>query len=524
MNHSPRGFAEKFLCIAAMLILPNGTDCPKAAAAGGVLKLIARTEEPAVATAARLELRSDKGRKPPLRRTVRSGPGVVLDREIELALNPGAYRFRVVRGPEYRVVSGNFEVQVGASDERPIDLVRMVDMRSEGYLSGDLAWGGPADNDLSLRMSAEDLHVAAVPRAQDGTPRVSPRTAPEAGAEPAGPIWTGQRFDQDGDWLYYPEAPQSRNDPAAAIEDPSLELPAVPAGQEAAPRAVIANPFAWELPLWLANRRIDGIFLLGDWLQEEKRIDKIPAGRPPAGLGFTGNDGPGRYAESVYWRLLEAGFRIPPLAGSGVSVKDAAIGYNRTYAIGPALGQDDRRVARIESERDFYQAVWAGRTMVTNGPLLRPTLGGQAPGHVFRARSGEVLTMAVELQLAVRDPVDYLEVIRNGEAVHSVRLDEFAKAGGMIPELTFRESGWVMVRVVTQHPDHFRAAISAPWHIEFDHSPRISRRGVEFFTRWLSDSENEWKELPAERLAPLIQPVRSARQFWKQRLEMANAE
>lgn len=521
MNHSPTGFAEKFLCIAAMIILPAGTDSPKAAAAGGVLKLVARADEPAVAPAARLELRSDNGRKPPLRRTVRSGPGVVLDREIELALNPGAYRFRVVRGPEYRVVSGNFEVQVGASDERAIDLVRMVDMQSEGYLSGDMAWGGPADNDVSLRMSAEDLHVAAVIRSEDGVPRVSPRTAPAAGAEPAGPIWTSQRFGQDGDWLYYPEATYGL---PAAIDDPSLGSPAVPAGEEAAPRAVIANPFAWELPLWLANRRIDGIFLLGDWLQEEKRIDEIPAGRPPAELGFTGNDGPGRYAESVYWRLLEAGFRIPPLAGSGASVKDAAIGYNRTYAIGPTLGQDDRRVAQIESEQDFYQAVWAGRTMLTNGPLLRPTLGGQAPGHVFQARSGEALTLAVELHLAVRDPVDYLEVIRNGEAVHSVRLDEFAKAGGMIPELTFQESGWVMVRVVTQHPDHFRAAISAPWHIEFDNSPRLSRRGIEFFTRWLSDSESQWKNLPAERLTPLIQPVRSARQFWKQRLEMANAE
>lgn len=521
MNRSPAGFTEKCCCIAAMLILPNVIDSPKASAAGGVLKLVTLSGDPPVATAARLELRSDKGRKPALRRTIRSGPGVVLDREIELALNPGVYRFRVVRGPEYRVVSGNFEVQVGAADERRIDLVRMVDMQAEGYLAGDMAWGGPVDNDLTLRMSAEDLHVAAVLRNDGGSSRVASRTGPDAGPERVGPIWTSQRFDQDSNWLYYPEA---TSDPTEAIGAPATGAAAGTVSEEAPTRAVIANPFAWELPLWLANRRVDGILTMGDWLQEDKQIDVIPEGRPPAELGFTGNDGPGRYAESIYWRLLEAGFRIPPLAGSGASVKDAAIGYNRTYAIGPSRGQDDRRVAAIESERDYYQAVWGGRTMLTNGPLLRPTLGGQAPGHVFQARSGETLTMSVELHLAVRDPVDYLEVIHNGEAVHSVRLDEFAKAGGMIPELTFRESGWVMVRVVTQHADHFRAAISAPWHIEFDNVPRISRGGVEFFTRWLTDSENEWKKLPAEQLGPLIQPVRSARQFWRRRLEMANAE
>lgn len=521
MNRSRTVFTEKCLYIAALLILPNVIDSPKASAAGGVLKLVTGSGEPPAAIAARLELRSDKGRKPALRRTVRSGPGVVLDREIELPLNPGRYRFRVVRGPEYRVVSGNFEVQVGAADERRIDLVRMVDMRAEGYLAGDMAWGGPADNDLALRMSAEDLHVAAVLRSDHGSPRVAPRTDPDAGSETVSPIWTSQRFGQDDGWLYYPGA---RDELPAAIGATAAGSEAAAANENVVSRAVIANPFAWELPLWLANRRADGILVMGDWLQEEKQIDEIPAGRPPVELGFTGNDGPGRYAESVYWRLLEAGFRVPPVAGSGASVKDAAIGYNRTYAIGPSLGQDDRRVAPIESEREYYRAVWGGRTVLTNGPLLRPTLGGQAPGHVFQARSGETLTMSVELHLAVRDPVDYLEVIHNGEAVHSVRLDEFAKAGGMIPELTFRESGWVMVRVVTQHADHFRAAISAPWHIEFDNAPRISRGGVEFFTRWLSDSENEWKKLPAEQLTPLIQPVRSARQFWKQRLEMANAE
>jgi hypothetical protein len=124
----------------------------------------------------------------------------------------------------------------------------------------------------------------------------------------------------------------------------------------------------------------------------------------------------------------------------------------------------------------------------------------------------------------VRDPVEYLEVVHNGEIFYSARLDEFAKTGGMIPPMKIDKSGWVLVRVITQHEDHFRAAISAPWFIDFDNQPRISRKAVEYFGAWLNDCENELKKLPAEQLATFIEPVQAARQFWRQRLKDANAE
>ena len=60
------------------------------------------------------------------------------------------------------------------------------------------------------------------------------------------------------------------------------------------------------------------------------------------------------------------------------------------------------------------------------------------------------------------------------EKVHySARLDEFAKAGGMLPPVNAKESGWVTIRVVTLYEDHFRAAMSAPWYIEFEGQPRV---------------------------------------------------
>lgn len=534
MNQTKRsGIANRFFCLfAAVLVAPCGLPhdwTAGARAAGGVLRLTTADEESRQAIPSRLELRTESGKSARVRRTIVSGPGIVLDRTLDLPLSNGAYRFRIVRGPEYRVVTGNFVIEPAAEGERLIEMSRMVDMRAEGFLSGDLAYSGPS-TDLSLLMAAEDLHVVTrvspgergdrdsggdkAPSRRSRPAAVTQKTdevaADEANAEP---IWTGQvATDHDG-LLVYPPRTESLND-----ESPDGD-------QIDGTRIAIADPFAWQLPVWLATGRIDGFFLLGDWLREDRRIDRIGSGRPPAEIGFKGEQGPGRYAEFVYWQLLETGLRPAPLAGTGPSETGSAAGYNRTYAIGQSLlDDDDRRVAPVADEAEFYDAVWAGRSVLTNGPLLRPTLGGYAPGHVFNASDGEQLSMSVELHLAVRDPVDYVEVIHNGGVIYSARLDDFAKTQGVIPPFDFRSSGWVIVRVVTQFEEHYRAAISAPWFIDFDHSPRISKSAVEFFGQWLTDYETELKKLPPERLAPHIKPVRTARGFWRQRLQQANVD
>lgn len=497
-------------------------------AADGALTLITRDDADQSSVPARLELRTDTGRRTAIRRTISSGPGVALPGTLELPLSTNSYRFKVIRGPEYRVISGNFEVQLAAIDEKVVNLSRMVNMQAEGYLSGDMAAFFPVTN-LRLRMASEDLHVAALvdpppPVGRPGSGEQLQMADKELTDDEAdlGPFWYSIKPQFSNDLLVYPAPPADAAD-APKVDASSDET-----------RVAIPNPFSIQLPIHLASGKIDGIFLLGDWLREGNpivRLDKIRSSRPPTEIGFSGALGPGRYAESIYWRILESGLRIVPLAGTGTRLigpdsawASAAIGYNRTYAIGSPKYDDDRRLNPVASETEYYNAVWAGRSMITNGPLLRPTLGGYAPGHRFQARTGESLEMSVELHLAVRDPVEYLEVIHNGEVFYSARLDEFAKTGGVIPPIKIDNSGWVMVRVVTEHEEHFRAAMSAPWFIEFDNQPRISRKAVESFGLWLSDCENELKKLPADELAPLIEPVRMARQFWRQRLQAANAD
>jgi hypothetical protein len=149
-------------------------------------------------------------------------------------------------------------------------------------------------------------------------------------------------------------------------------------------------------------------------------------------------------------------------------------------------------------------------------------LGGKIPGHVFQATSGEVLQLQPELTLTVRDPVEYLEVVRNGTVHYSARLDEFAKAGGVIPAMQVKQSSWVVIRVVTLYEDHFRAAMSAPWYIDFDSKPRIATEGIEFFRRWLTEYEQRLKRLSPQQLKQHVPYVRAARAFWAKRAALAD--
>ena len=513
------------LCVAAAAPLKS------AFGAGGSLTVSVRDEadEEPVITRMVLERADKPGRRVTVRKTVPAGLGFVLDRSAELSLPDGQYRFSMIRGPEYRIITGNFSLERTSLDNHSVALPRMVEMLQEGWTSGDCCVP-PSPYSLPLRMASEDLHLAAVLGRTDAKPIAGRNDDEPPENEPS---WINENAIHEGGLVFYRhEAAQEldgngliRDGLPAEVADVSKSfLPVermVQLGSQEAVKIAVENPFAWQLPVWLASGQVDGIFLLGDWLRLDRKILSVTDGREPPGPNSIGNKAIGRWAEKIYWNLLEAGFRIPPLAGTGDQGRQTPVGYNRLYVGKPPRGYNGGplKATRVKSELEWWNAAWRGQSVATNGPLLRPMLGGQLPGHIFKGRPGEVLVLQPELQLAVRDPVEYLEVIHNGKVHYSARLDEFAKAGGMLPPVNAKESGWVTIRVVTLYEDHFRAAMSAPWYIEFEGHPRVTQKSVEFFRQWLTDYEERLKQLPVGELQRHVPFVRAARKFWTRKAE-----
>ncbi|MEO1616468.1 MAG: hypothetical protein AAFV88_11500 [Planctomycetota bacterium] len=469
-------------------------------------------EERAIrATPSRSGGQRNRERLMPIRRTVPAGIGIVIDRAIELELPESDYRFRVIRGPEYRIVSGNFTLEKTSEDEKTVPLPRMVDMKSEGWLSGD-ACVVPSSYSVPLRMAAEDLHVTAVL----GDRAAKPIPGREA-KEPIGfdPKWIRTDVSTYQGLAFYGlgETDAGRLNASHHSLERLVHLGnSLPDAEEI--RIAIEDPFAWELPVWLASGRVHGMFLLGDWLRLDRQVLKTNNGRDEDSFSLREPTQLGRYAERIYRQALDAGLPIVPLAGGGDQSAGTPLGYNRIYA-----AQPDRE--SFSSAEAWWIAVWKGQTVVTNGPMLRPLVSGFLPGHTFTASRGETLRLSPELDLAVRDPVEYLEVIHNNQIHYSARLQEFAKAGGVIPPIEARESGWVIIRVMTLHEDHYRAAVSAPWWIEFDGRKRVSKASVDFFRGWLTEYEERLKRLPSNELQRFVPFIVSARSFWSQRSDVA---
>lgn len=416
----------------------------------------------------------------------------------------GDYQYEAFHGPRYSRAQGGFTLDKKSSAIDVLKLPAHCDLDAEGWKAGDLL-SPLTPQDLIPWLAAEDLVMAT--SFANANPASGPANkqaiAPES-------MWVeehGFHHPASGlslhHWLPPREVPEwvpSSRLLAMAQENPQTFIE-------------IQRPWATDVPLWLASNQVDGIQLLSEHLTLDGQGGTVNIA-PPIELDRkypAGQRGTGRMVEQLYWRILETGMRIPPTAGSGFGKTGAPLGYNRVYALSPSL-----------SERAWWDALRAGNCFATNGPLLRTRVNGLPPGHVFQTT--DPISLEIAVTLTVADPVEYLDVVFNGQAIYQARLDEHAKRGGKIPTLEIKESGWLVVRVVTEREFTYRMATTAPFYFEFHGRPRISRKAVKSMQSWL-DKAIEQLNRASEQTQKSAQPyVDSARQFWATRLEMANAD
>jgi hypothetical protein len=108
--------------------------------------------------------------------------------------------------------------------------------------------------------------------------------------------------------------------------------------------------------------------------------------------------------------------------------------------------------------------------------------------------------------------------------LYEARLDEHARKGGRIPNLEIKESGWMVIRVVTERDFSYRIATTAPFYFEVDGKPRISRQACEYFQRWLEKAAAEVAELDEPSQTAAAPYLAAARKFWQGRIEGATTE
>jgi len=464
----------------------------------------------------RMHLKNSRGRPVIPRGTVAWKDHFIVDGVIVLKLRPDHYTFEVERGPEYKIRNGDFQIERLAEDHHQIDMHRFVDMSREGWWSGDLHVHRPIE-DIELLMKAEDLHVAPVITWWNERNIWATKTPPDSLLRRCDDnrlyhLMAGEDEREGGALLYFnlhkplPISEAEREFPSpVTFLDVAKDNPDV--------HVDIEKPFWWDMPTWVATGKADSIGIAHNHMQRGGVLDNEAWGKPRDTSQYLGAHGNGRWTQEIYYHLLNCGIRLPPSAGSASGVLPNPVGYNRVY---------------VHCDGDLNYNAWfeglrAGRVVVTNGPLMRPLVNGELPGHVFRGQ-GDVVELDVALKLSLRDKVDYLEIVKNGRVIHQVRLQDYAQAGGHLPKVVFQSSGWMLVRAISNNPDTFRFASTGPYYVEFDDKPMISKASAQFFLDWVFERARRVKLSNTSERQAVIAPHRVARDFWQAKVDAATTD
>ena len=197
-----------------------------------------------------------------------------------------------------------------------------------------------------------------------------------------------------------------------------------------------------------------------------------------------------RATASVWYRLLNLGFRIPAGAGTDAMANFASlrgpVGMNRVYL---------RMRHTAISEEAAFDALKNGASFATNGPLLDFSLGDQEIGGELHLDRPQGVPFRAKLRSIV--PVDHFEVVCNGQVAQKLGVAsrektsrnelEEANVGGTI---SLQESGWCVLRASSdkaEYPvlDNYVYATTSPIYVTIGGKKPRSPEDAKYFEAWI---------------------------------------
>ena len=143
----------------------------------------------------------------------------------------------------------------------------------------------------------------------------------------------------------------------------------------------------------------------------------------------------------LWYRLLNCGFRIPASAGTDAAMnrlESLPLGGYRVYVRIPDGGF---------GYREWLDGLAAGRTFVTNGPLVTEfSIDGFEPGDTASVAIGGA-TLHGSISIRSLHPVSSVEIVANGEPAVTIALSPARPAIDTAFSLRIAASSWIAARV-----------------------------------------------------------------------------
>lgn len=382
-----------------------------------------------------------------------------IDGVCEVRLPPGPVHVEIHKGPEYRPIGREVVLDPGKIALR-LTIERALDWRPHGWYSGD------------GRVQELSPHAARLEGAAEGLDVVN--------------------------LLAHERAPQRKGGTGVSPVGAYINLLAFSGTQPAldGPPCVVVNtcnthPILGTVALLNCHRIVyplrfgapDGLddWSVADWCDQCHRKKGLvvwpdlprltaehPQGEALAALLLGKIDAfeicrlgdPQSTALADWYRLLTCGQRLPLMGASGKDSNRVALGSVRTYA-------------RLEPNQEFGYGVWieavrAGRTFVTDGPLLSLTVNGHGPGSVLTLPTGQTVRIQTEARSVT--PFSRLECVYNGAVIAVGEQADEDQAATIEAEAPIAESGWLAARCLGGDGSAIRAHTS-PVYVQIEGQP-----------------------------------------------------
>jgi hypothetical protein len=362
------------------------------------------------------------------------------------------FTIEVRRGPETLPVKTSPEK---GQDKQVIRLHRWIDMNSQGYMNGDIHIHTPFSETAHLQMMSEDLDVLNILIGEDSVKNTQFTGRMDPSSSPGHKIFVAQEV---RDWQMghltllgltslvegYPivggtlESYSHTNWLMSHAMDETHSQGGLVAWSH------YSNLPGAESPIAVALGKIDALELMtyddpthlpshwGPWKNSGMPMAEFPVMR--------GMD--------LWYQYLNAGFRLPVVAGTDKMADDIPMGSNRYYAFTKG---DTTYLA-------WLAAIKSGHGFITNGPMLTFDVDGHYPGEVIDFKG----TRKVHAKVTARSvlPFATVEIIVNGwVAGHkTIFAADNPPVNGVYTmnvetDLVLNKSSWIAARVADD-PDN----------------------------------------------------------------------
>ncbi len=320
--------------------------------------------------------------------------------EVPLAALP--LKYQVIKGYEYVMAEGEITAGNLRDGAATIALSRWSDVGRRGWYSGDIHIHHIAPRSCRLEMEAEDLNVANILTSDFTADQDQFEGKVNAASSGKHLVYVTQEFRNDELGHLNLLNLKKLIEPVKPMRHDHYPLHLDVCDQTHAQGGYVswAHFASWpgvESPLDVAMEKLDGLEIL--CVLEPRDLPIFMRKLVP---DLAANDG-----LRLWYRYLNCGFRLTATAGTDKMTTFVTVGANRVFA----------RIDGDFTYQGWIDALKAGRTFITNSPILSFTVNGQEPGATLHVDSKRTKVLRIHAAAESQFPYHTLEIVVNGQVV-----------------------------------------------------------------------------------------------------------